>query len=165
MTGLDKVREQVVLFLRGAGISAVAAWENASQNVGETPVVAVAVQSCESGSAGFLDYLGEGQNPLTGRWEERYGRRMRLTLSLDIYCKKNLGGGALQQGFDALAQALQTAPIPGLSVTGFSRGETKFEAQWGLLHCPAELKCEAYFYAVADEGGQFADFEIKGVKA
>lgn len=44
----------------------------------------------------------------------------------------------------------------------FSCGETEYDREADLYRCAAEVLCEAYLYAVADEGGAFLDFEVRG---
>ncbi|MEG2420072.1 MAG: hypothetical protein RSB55_00875 [Oscillospiraceae bacterium] len=164
MTGLCRIREAMVTFLKGAGLDALSAWSPTERKKLTGAVVAVSLRGCESTTGGFRDYLGERENKNTGLWEELYGKRVALSFGLDVYCPREGGGGALQEVYDKLAGALQTAAPAGLTVLSLSRGAAGFQEETGLLLCPMEAQCSAYLYAVADEGGQFADFEVKGVQ-
>ena len=111
---------------------------------------------------GFQDYLGERYNEEAGRWEELYGRKIKLTFGLDLYAPRGYGAQALRRDFDRLAQALHREGPEGLRVRTLSCGEVEFEPGAGLFHCPAEALCEGYLYAVADEGGAFLDIIVRG---
>lgn len=162
MTGLDKMRECVTDCLRGAGINAVTAWSGEDKKRADGAVVAVSLRGCRGGPGGFQDYLGERYNAEAGRWEELYGRRAKLTFGLDIYASGREGAAECQKAFDAVADALRDGAPLGLSLESLSRQEAVYDGELGLFRCPAEAVCGAYLYAVADEGGAFLDFEVRG---
>ena len=162
MTGLDKIRELVTSCLVEAGIEAVTAWGPDDKKRREGVVAAVSLRGCQGGPGGFQDYLGERYNPGTGRWEELYGRKARLTFGLDLYAAGRDGGDQCQAAFDKMADALENGAPLGLSLESLSRKETVFDGELGLFRCPVEAVCQAWLYAVADEGGAFLDFEVRG---
>lgn len=162
MMMLDTAREQMAAFLRRQGIDAVCAWPETARTRREGAVAAVSLRSCEGGPGGFQDYLGERYNEEAGRWEELYGRKIKLTFGLDLYAPRGYGAQALRRDFDRLAQALHREGPEGLRVRTLSCGEVEFEPGSGLFHCPAEALCEGYLYAVADEGGAFLDIIVRG---
>lgn len=162
MTGLDKIRECMTGFLAAQGIEAVTAWPGESRKALAGPVAAVSVRACEGGPGGFRDYLGERYDTEAGRWQELYGRKVRVVFGLDLYAPGESGAAGCQTAFDALAGALNGGGPAGLRVKELSRGEVRFDRGVGLFVCPAEAVCEAYLYAVADEGGVFLDFVVKG---
>lgn len=162
MTGLDKIRELVTSCLAEAGIEAVTAWGPDDKKRREGVVAAVSLRGCQGGPGGFQDYLGERYNPGTGRWEELYGRKARLTFGLDLYAAGRDGGDQCQAAFDKMADALENGAPLGLSLESLSRKETVFEGELGLFRCPVEAVCQAWLYAVADEEGAFLDFEVRG---
>ena len=86
---------------------------------------------------------------------------MRITFGIDLYAGAE-GGEALQKAFDTLAQALQQGGPAGLKPLELSAGEMAWDSAAGLLKYPAEAVCEAHLYAVADEGGAFLDFIVRG---
>ena len=149
MTELERIREAMTAFLKGEGVAALTAWPGEDL---ERP----------GGPGGFQDYLGERYDAGTGHWQELYGKRLQVTFGLDLYAPEGAGAAGMQAAFDALAGALSGGGPPGLRVKEFSRGETSFDQALGLFHCPAEAVCTAYLYAVAEEGGAFLDFVVKG---
>ena len=164
MNGLDTIREHMTAFLREQGVNALTAWPDGSRVGANGAVAAVSVRKCEGGPSGFQDYLGERFDPNTGHWEELYGKQLTVTFGLDLYGSRTGGAVECQAAFDAMAAAFQQGGPAGLTVGSFSQGEVKYDKDLGLFHCPVEAVCTCFLYAVADEGGQFLDFEIKGVR-
>lgn len=166
MAGLDEIRERMAVFLRESGLEAMTAWSRETHRKVARTVAAVSLKSVEGGPAGFQDYLGERYNREAGRWEELYGRRVRLTLGLDLYAGRGPGGGeeGIRRAFDMMAERLRGQGPAGLRVTELSAGETGYDQMLDLYQARVEAVCEAYLYAVADEGGAFLDFEIRGEK-
>ena len=97
-----------------------------------------------------------------GRWEELYGRRVKLTFGLDLYGERAQGDQALQAAFDSLAGALHREGPPGMRLLELSCGETEYDQGGQLLRRPVEAVYEACLYAAAEPGGLFQDFEIRG---
>ena len=162
MTGLDKMREHMKRCLTDAGIHAITAWSGEDKRHPEDAVVAVSLRACRGGPGGFQDYLGERYNAEAGRWEELYGRRAKLTFGLDIYAPGKDGAAECQAAFDQMAETLRNGAPLGLNLESLSRGESAYDESLGLFYCPAEAVCDAFLYAVADEGGAFLDFEVRG---
>ena len=159
------MREQMAAFLRQQGVDAVCAYPEERRNRRSGPVAAVSLRACQGGPGGFRDYLGERYDESTGQWQELYGRRVTLTFGLDLYAPRESGAAGCQTLFDNLAEALAAGGPEGLKLHTLSRGETAFDRETGLFHCPAEAQCGAWLYAVADEGGTFLDFEVRGERA
>lgn len=149
-------------YLNGHGVRAITAWPCESRRRLEGPVAAVSLRGCEAGPGGFRDYLGERYDPEAGVWRELYGRKVRVTFGLDFYAPRESGAAGCQAAFDALADALNGDGPAGLKLGELSRGEVVFDQGAGLFRCPAEAVCDAYLYAVAEEGGAFLEFEVKG---
>lgn len=164
MTGLDGIRERMAEYLRAGGLEAVTAWPERARGQVTAPVAAVSLRRYEGGPSGFQDYLGERYNTECGRWEELYGKRIELVFGLDLYAGRGAGGGenGLRAAFDTLAERLRRQGPEGLTVRELSAGETGYDQGSGLYHVEVEAVCLAYLYAVADEGGAFLDFEIRG---
>ena len=158
----ERIRERMAEYLTGQGIDAVCAYPDQRRLRRTGAVAAVSLRACQGGPGGFQDYLGERYDAETGRWQELYGKRLQVTFGLDLYAPEGAGAAGMQAAFDALAGALSGGGPPGLRVKEFSRGETSFDQALGLFHCPAEAVCTAYLYAVAEEGGAFLDFVVKG---
>ena len=156
---LDVVRERMAAFLRQAGLDAVCAWPEAARTRRRSAVAAVSLRELQGGPGGFQDYLGERYNRESGRWEELYGKKAQARLGLDLYAPTAAG---VQKAADTLSEALRRGGPEGLRVAEFSCGETEYDGEAGLYRCAAEVLCEAYLYAVAEEGGAFLDFEVRG---
>lgn len=162
MKGLEELREAAAEFLNEKGVTAVTAWSGEARRRHSGPVTAVTLRSCEGGPAGFRDYLGERYNLERDVWEELYGKRATLTLGLDIYAPKSWGEGGCAAHFARLAEVLADDGPEGLTVQQLRCGETVYDQAEGLFRCKAEAVCEVYLYAVAEDGGAFADFRVKG---
>ena len=160
--GLEQIREGLTAHLNGKGIRAVPAWSGTARTFPCGPGAAVSLRGCRWGPAGFQDYLGERYDPEAGRWEELYGRRVKLTFGLDLYGERAQGDQALQAAFDALAGALHRKGPPGMRLLELSCGETEYDQGGQLLRRPVEAVYEACLYAAAEPGGLFQDFEIRG---
>ena len=161
--GLQAIREQMAQYLNGQGVPAFAAWPGEERLGREEPVVVVSLRSCRAGPAGFQDYLGERYDQETGLWQERYGRRARLTFGLDLYAPKQGSGQQVQEAFDRMAGALLTGGPAGLAVEEFSCGETGYDPESRRLKRPAQAVCTAILYETVRAGGEFVDFELRGV--
>ena len=125
-------------------------------------VAAVSLRACESGPGGFQDYLGERYDAPTATWRELYGKKLRVTVGLDLYAPAEGGEAACQRAFDRMAAAFHSGGPPGLKVRSLSRGEGRFDEGQGLFCCPVEAVCEAWLYAETDGSGAFLRFEVKG---
>lgn len=153
--GLEQIREGLTAHLNGKGIRAVSAWSGTARTFPCGPVAAVSLRGCRWGPAGFQDYLGERYDPEAGRWEELYGRRVKLTFGLDLYGERAQGDQALQAAFDALAGALHREGPPGMRLLELSCGETEYDQGGQLLRRPVEAVYEACLYAAAEPGRPF----------
>lgn len=129
--------------------------ERDGADVPRRPVAAVSLRGCRWGPAGFQDYLGERYDPEAGRWEELYGRRVKLTFGLDLYGERAQGDQALQAAFDALAGALHREGPPGMRLLELSCGETEYDQGGQLLRRPVEAVYEACLYAAGGAGRPF----------
>lgn len=161
-TGMERIRERMRDHLSEQGVNAVTAWPEGERRELDGPVVVVSLRSCQAGSAGFQNYLGERYNEATGLWEELYGRKARLTFGLDLYAPARGDGADIQEAFDALAAALTGDGPQGLTVKEYSCGETGYDASARLRKRKVEAVCEAWLYAVAQNGEIFTDFELRG---
>ena len=84
---------------------------------------------------------------------------MTLTFGLDLYGESV---GELQTAYDRMAEAFQWEGPAGLALRELSCGETEFDRAAGLYRRAVTAVCQGYLYAVADEGGTFLDFVVRG---
>ncbi len=159
---MEVIRQRMTQYLQEQDINAIAAWPRQERLDQNGAVVVVSLRKCQSGPAGFQDYLGELFNEETGRWEELYGKKVHLTFGLDLYADAKAGETAIQHSFDQLAAALQDGGPEGLNIQQLSCGETGFDSAGRLLKRAVEAECTAFLYAVTEPGGAFLDFEIRG---
>lgn len=162
-TGLENIRQSMADYLGGRGVPAITAWPASPREEREEPVVVVSFRGCSMEPGGFQNYLGERFDESAGRWEERYGRKARVTLGLDIYAPERGGGEMVQRAFDALAEALLLGEPEGISLEELSCGQTVRDGESRRLKRPVEAVCTMWLSAAADAGGAFVDFELRGV--
>jgi hypothetical protein len=162
-TGLEQVRERMAEFLNSRGVSAVTAWPMAPRREPERTVAVVSLRGCKVEPGGLQNYLGDRFDEETGRWEERYGRKARLTLGLDLYAPEKGDGQAVQWAFDKLVQVLLLEEPEGLAVEELSCGQTVRDGESRRLKRPVDAVCTAWLSAGTDAGGAFTDFDLRGV--
>lgn len=156
------VRERMVRFLNDSGVEAVCAYPESSRVRRSGVVAAVSVRACQGGPEGFRDYLGERYDEATGQWQELYGRSITLTFGLDLYAPQSCGAAGIQTAYDRLAEAFQWEGPAGLALQELSCGETEFDREAGLFRRTVTAVCRGFLYAVADQGGAFLDFIVRG---
>lgn len=163
MTGaLNALRRSAVELLEGCGLHAVAAMEPDSRKRWTEPVVAVALNKVTCAAGGFRNYLGLKTDEATGAVSELYGRAVELTLALDIYAPRSGGESACRETLDAMTEAVMCRGIGGLTALELEAGSVAFLEQEGLYRLPVRCRCRAWLVAAVDEGGAFADFEVRG---
>lgn len=156
---LDGAREKMAEFLREKGIDAVCAWPDETRVRRQGAAAAVSLRRCEAGPSGLWNYLGERYNRESGRWEELYGRRVKLTFGLDLYAPK---GETALAAFDRLAGAFHQDGPEGLEMTELAGGDLDYDGALKLFRMPVEAVCKASLCAAAGEGGVFEDFDVRG---
>ena len=150
-------------YLNSRGVPAVTAWPMEARRELKRAVAVVSLRGCGVEPSGLRNYLGDRYDRETGRWEERYGRKARITLGLDLYAPEKGDGATLQAAFDALAEALLLGEPEGLTVEEFSCGQTLRDGESRRLKRPVEAVCTAWLSAVQHLDGGFTDFELRGV--
>lgn len=161
--GLEGVCREMADYLNSRGVPAVTAWPMEARRELKQTVAVVSLRGCRVEPSGLQNYLGDRYDREPGRWEERYGRKARITLGLDLYAPEKGDGAALQAAFDALAEALLLGEPEGLTVEEFSCGQTARDGESRRLKRPVEAVCTAWLSAVQHLDGGFTDFELRGV--
>ncbi len=160
--GMEQLCQAMAEYLKTCGILAEAAFPMALRRE-EGPVAVVSLRGCQAESAGFQDYLGERFDEQTGRWEEVFGKKAKITFGLDLYATEKGDGQQLQKAFDQLAGALILGGPEGLRVEEFSCGQTEYDGESRRLRRSVQAVCTVYLSAAAQSGGEFVDFELRGV--
>ena len=160
MRELSQIRDAVVSALAAEGMAALDAYPDQRARRYAGPVAAVAVDTAESRTVGFCNYLGEVSDPKTGRVRERYGKQLDAVISVEVRGER---AADCEAGCETAAEVL----LGGLP-SGIRPGELSWEAlSWergteSFLR-RGRLQCRAYFLAqTEDESAMFLDFILKG---
>ena len=160
MRELNQIRDAVVAALQAAGLCALASYPDQRAKRYAGPVAAVAVETAESRTVGFCNYLGEVSDPKTGQVRELYGKQLDAVISVEVRGQR---AADCEAGCETAAEVL----LGGLH-SGIRPGELSWEAlSWergteSFLR-RGRLQCRAYFQAqTADETAVFLDFILKG---
>ena len=120
----------------------------------------MAVETAESRTVGFCNYLGEVFDAGTGAPRELYGKQLEAVISVEIRGQR---AADCEQGCETAAEVLL-----GRLPAGIRPGELNWEAltwerETELFLRRGRLRCRAYFLARAEEGDTvFLDFRLKG---
>ncbi len=161
-SGLDSLRETAADWLREKGIEAVTAWPGGDRSRRAGAVAAGSLRAGARGPGGVQAYLGARDAAPAAPQLGSHGKKLRVTVGLDLYAPAEGGEAACQRAFDRMAAAVPRGGPPGLKVRSLSRGEGRFDEGQGLFCCPVEAVCEAWLYAETDGSGAFLRFEVKG---
>ena len=160
MRELNQIRDAVVSALHAAGLCTLASYPDQRAKRYAGPVAAVAVETAESRTVGFCNYLGEVSDPKTGHVRELYGKQLDAVISVEVRGER---AADCEAGCETAAEVL----LMGLP-SGIRPGELSWEAlSWergteSFLR-RGRLQCRAYFQAqTADETAVFLDFILKG---
>jgi len=158
MTGARELRQALCAYLNGRGLAAVTAWDETPRKRPAGAVAAVSLRGVDSGSAGYQNYLGERYDEELGQWVELYGKQVELTFGLDLTAAT---AEAVLSGLEKMGEALTGGP-EGMVPTGWSAGETVYQAESRRYFCPVQAKFKVWAAAAAREDGTFLDFEVRG---
>lgn len=152
----------VYTWLNNQGIPALCGWSGEERNCMTKPIVVVTVRAYSAIPGGFEHYLGERYNEDTAAWEEFYGRKVELTLGLDLYTREEGGEGELQVLLERLVGTLTLGAPEGLQVGDITCGPAQWEEKQRCLKREVSAQCTAWLQAVAAEETEFLDFELRG---
>jgi hypothetical protein len=162
MTGaLNALRQEAVELLQGQGIQAVAAWEPEPACRRSGTVAAVGLRGVKCADGGMSHYLGQRTGG-EGGCREVLGRRVEVTLAVDLYAPRDDGASACAQTLEQVAEAVLLRGIAGLPVQSLEAGEVTFLEQQGLYRQTVQCLCQGWLTAEQDETGQFTDFAVTG---
>ena len=152
----------VAAWLSEREIPALSGWRGMERKLITAPTSVVTLREYAALPAGFEHYLGERYNEETAAWEEIYGRKVELTLGLDLYAPEMGCGEDLQGLLERLTQALTLGAPAGLQVERITCGQTRWDESQRLLKREVSAVCTAWLVAVCPEGAEFLDFELRG---
>ena len=160
MRELSQIRDAVVSALAAEGMAALDAYPDQRARRYGCPVAAVAVETAESRTVGFCNYLGEVFDTEAGAPRELYGKQLEAVISIEIRGQR---AADCEQGCETAAEVL----LMGLP-SGIRPGELSWEAlSWergteSFLR-RGRLQCRAWFQAQTEDGNtMFLDFQLKG---
>ena len=147
MKGCKQVRSLLAQKLTAAGLPVVTAW------------VRTKIPQLTTAAA----VLGVQWDAAQGCPVERYGKKLQLTLYVDLYAPRG-AAETIEQAWETLETALLEPLAEGLRIETVHRGETAADNASGYLKCRCTARCTACFTAVrAEEGAALTDFTLKGV--
>ena len=151
MRELSQIRDAVVSTLAAEGMAALDAYPDQRARRYGCPVAAVAVETAESRTVGFCNYLGEVFDTGAGAPRELYGKQLEAVISIEIRGQR---AADCEQGCETAAEVL---------LERLPAGIRPGERETGLFLRRGRLRCRAYFLARAEEGDTvFLDFRLKG---
>ncbi len=159
MTALQQVKAAIVDALENAGLTAMSAYSEEQLKKYTTAVTAVGLREMKVTESGAMEYLGEKYDAVQDAMLEVYGKKLTLSLSLDVYAPRTLGAEGCEEAAEEITQVMMSALPSGLRVK-----ELAWEKTYGMFHLSAQAAYEAYFVAeTEEETAVFTDFILKGV--
>ena len=164
MTALQQVKTAVVDALEGAGLSAMSAYSEEQLKKYTTAVTTVGLREMRVTESGAMEYLGERYDAVQGTMLEVYGKKLTLSLSLDVYAPRTLGAEGCEEAAEEITRVMMSALPSGLRVRELSWEKTEWDKTYGMFRLSAQAAYEAYFVAeTAEETAVFTDFILRGV--
>ena len=161
---LDTILDEIVAALKAAGVCAFRAFPETAEALPAGGGVSVAVEAYRVSGSGMGDYLGTRAASGGQGEKELFGRRLELTLGLDVFAPfgGTAGAAACDRAADALRLALAALPA-GVKLLEMDCGEVSADEALGAYRCRCEAKCVAFLVAETDgEAPEFTDFKLKG---
>ncbi len=163
MTAVGQVKRAVMAAIAAAGGAAVESYNVEQLKCYQTAVTAVGAKETAIDESGAIEYLGEKTDEKTQQPVSVYGRRMRLTLLLEVYAPRELGAAGCETAAETVTQALMTALPEGLKLKTIQWGKAGWDKTAGMFRLEANAKYAAYFVAeAAEDETVFTDFVLKG---
>lgn len=162
MTTLRNLQELLTAYLQNQGITAQSAWPREDKHLLTEPLVLVKVKEVEALPVGLQHYLGDVVDSSSGRAREVYGRRANVRYALELYSPVQSGEEGCRMLLDQVAGALQVGSPAGLTLDGWSMGETAFQKASGMFYGRLLVQGRCLLVAETDETGAFLGFEVKG---
>lgn len=164
MTAAGQVRGEIVSRLRAAGLEAAEAYEEERFRERSEPVIAVGAKQTELTEAGLFHYLGEQYDAESGRTVEVYGRKLKMTVTLDAYAPRRKGARGCERAAETASEALVETELDGVTLEALTWERTEWDKEYGMFVRRGTARCTACFVATADEeSAVLTDFILKGV--
>lgn len=165
MAELDSVINIVCQGLTDGGVAAIISQNPFGGKKRHTkPIITVGLKAGSAVTCGFAEYLGVRFDENQGTYNELYGKKIDISLSLSLWSPKSesYGHETCLTLFSQVADALKSLP-EALKVKELACGETDYDVSAEMFRCDAELKISAFLTAESQDDSQFLDFKLKGV--
>lgn len=116
MTAVGQVKRAVAAAIKAAGCAAIESYSEEQLKRYATAVAAVGTKETVIEESGAAQYLGEKVDEATQETVSVYGRKMLLTLLIEVYAPRTLGAAGCEKAAEAVTQALMTALPEGLKL-------------------------------------------------
>lgn len=165
MTEIETVLYAIKTAIENADIAdAVLSFPSENKYRYEGPVIAIGISRCVSADGGLFSYLGTRYNALTDVYTELFGKKLEMTVSLDIRCpvSDTHSGISCINVFNDAVKSLN-ALSDGIKIKEMLCGDTSYDRISDMYRCRAELKIDAFLIGEADsETNEFTDFTLRG---
>jgi hypothetical protein len=161
---LNAVLDAVTKTLVSAGVNAFREFPDRDLPSSGGTFVCVGSDECICRSPGFGDYLGVRTDLLSGAVTELFGKRLEVTLCLEVFSPydPSFGEKACALCADKVTEILDGLPS-GLRVIQITREGVTADEELSLFRCVCSLRCLAFFIAEkSEERTEFLDFIMKG---
>lgn len=163
MTAVGQVKRAVAAAIEAAGCAVIESYSEEQLKRYATAVAAVGTKETVIEESGAIEYLGEKVDEMTQEMVAVYGRKMLLTLLIEVYAPRTMGAAGCEEAAEAITQAMMTALPEGLKLRTLQWGKTGWDKTTGIFRLDASAKYAAYFVAeAAEDGTVFTDFVLKG---
>ena len=170
MTAVGQVKRAVAAAIKAAGCAAIESYSEEQLKRYATAVAAVGTKETVIEESGAAQYLGEKVDEATQETVSVYGRKMLLTLLIEVYAPRTLGAAGCEKAAEAERVAtarrggLTREELPeGLKLRTLQWGKTGWDKTTGMFRLDASAKYAAYFVAeAAEDETVFTDFVLKG---
>lgn len=164
MTAIQQVKTAVVNAIGAFNVAAMSAYSAEELKKYTCAVAAVGVREVSVTHSGAAEYLGQRYDEVRGTVREVYGKKLELSLSLDLYAPRAVGADACEEAAEAVTQAMMAALPCGLHMQKITWEQVRWDETYGMFCLGGTVKYEAYFTAeTAEETAEFTDFILRGV--
>ena len=106
MTAVGQVKSAVAAAIKAAGCAAIESYSEEQLKRYATAVAAVGTKETVIEESGAAQYLGEKVDEATQETVSVYGRKMLLTLLIEVYAPRTLGAAGCEKAAEVVTQAL-----------------------------------------------------------
>lgn len=159
MSGLNQVRDAVIIALKSMGIAAIPAYEGTAKRH-ERAVVCVDVAASEGKPVGLSSYLGQIFDPQRGTFRELYGMQISVKVCLDVRSEQAVD---CEVAMESAAETMMKGLPSGLRLGEMQWAGITWDKSTGMFLRKGTAKCRATFVAEDPcEDGILLDFILKG---